>query len=448
MKKKILAIAMAVMCLAGMSACGNKQTPSAPAGSGTTDAAQSTGTPEGSESAQAPETSEATQTGDTIELNYYTWRYSDAYPEKTVFESMKSVYPGITMNVTGNHDSNAYLQQQRVRLLGKDGLDIMSVTPQAYKEYVEAGYLLELTDQPFLDQFTGASLDSVTVDGKIYAVPTAINLIGVWYNMDLFEELDLEVPVTWEDFLNVCEVIKQNGVTPLCNSGKDGWTMEFDIYPFMHKLMVDDPDIFAKVDKGEIKYTDPVFLDTFKEIDEFYKMGYIHPDLVSLAGDASTDMFAKGEVAMVIQGDWFANGLNEKEPEFTVGVFPMPTPGHGDKVVVPLTVGSYDAIASSTEHKEESLQVMEYMSRPENAKSMVTELSAFSPVLNVDVDEGSYLKLWEPLIEYDGVDFFYSRQDTGANSEFLSCLQSMYLGEMTPEEMAENLQTVQDKKEQ
>ena len=92
--------------------------------------------------------------------------------------------------------------------------------------------------------------------------------------------------------------------------------------------------------------------------------------------------------------------------------------------------------------------VMEYMSRPENAKSMVTELSAFSPVLNVDVDEGSYLKLWEPLIEYDGVDFFYSRQDTGANSEFLSCLQSMYLGEMTPEEMAENLQTVQDKKEQ
>ena len=53
MKKKILAIAMAVMCLAGMSACGNKQTPSAPAGSGTTDAAQSTGTPEGSESAQA-----------------------------------------------------------------------------------------------------------------------------------------------------------------------------------------------------------------------------------------------------------------------------------------------------------------------------------------------------------------------------------------------------------
>ena len=161
MKKKILAIAMAVMCLAGMSACGNKQTP---AGSGTTDAAQSTGTPEGSESAQAPETSEATQTGDTIELNYYTWRYSDAYPEKTVFESMKSVYPGITMNVTGNHDSDAYLQQQRVRLLGKDGLDIMSVTPQAYKEYVEAVYLLELTDQPFLYQITVASLDSVNVD--------------------------------------------------------------------------------------------------------------------------------------------------------------------------------------------------------------------------------------------------------------------------------------------
>lgn len=443
MKKKILTIVMAAICLTSMWGCGKEQEPSAPAA----DSASS----EDAEASEPEETEVAAKTsgtGESVELNYYTWRYSDVFPDKTVFESMKSEYPNITMNVTGNHDSDAYLQQQRVRLLGKDGLDIMSVTPQAYNEYVEADYLLELTDQSFLENFTKASLDSVTVDGKIYAVPTAINLIGVWYNMDLFEELGIEIPSTWEDFLNACEVIKQSGVTPLCNSGKDGWPMEFDIYPFMHKLMVEDPDVFAKVDNGEIKYTDPIFMDTFKAIDEFYKMGYIHPDLVSLAGDASTDMFAKGEVAMVIQGDWFANGLNEKDPEFTVGVFPVPTPGQGNKVVVPLTVGSYDAIATSSAHVDECLQVMEYMSRPENAKSMVTELSAFSPVLGVDVDEGSYLKLWEPLIEYDGVDFFYSRQDTGANSEFLSCLQSMYLGEMTPEEMAENLQAVQDKKDQ
>ena len=447
MKKKILAAVMAAICLVGMSACGKEQQPSAPAAdSATEDTAE--GTEEVSEPEEAEGAAETSGTGESVELNYYTWRYSDAFPDKTVFESMKSEYPNITMNVTGNHDSDAYLQQQRVRLLGKDGLDIMSVTPQAYNEYVAADYLVDLTGQSFLENFTKASLDSVTVDGKIYAVPTAINLIGVWYNVDLFEELNIEVPSTWEDFLSACEVIKQSGVTPLCNSGKDGWTMEFDIYPFMHKLMVEDPDVFAKVDNGEIKYTDPIFLDTFKEIDEFYKMGYIHPDLVSLAGDASTDMFAKGEVAMVIQGDWFANGLNEKDPEFTVGVFPLPTPGQGDKVVVPLTVGSYDAIASSSAHVDESLQVLEYMSRPESAKSMVTELSAFSPVLGVDVEEGSYLKLWEPLIEYDGVDFFYSRQDTGANSEFLSCLQSMYLGEMTPEEMAENLQAVQDKKDQ
>jgi raffinose/stachyose/melibiose transport system substrate-binding protein len=379
-------------------------------------------------------------------VSYYTWRSSDQYPANMIKEFNKK-YPDIKVTTDGNHNIDQYLQAQKVRLLSGDSLDITGVTPQAYLEYVKAGYLMDLTDQPFMKNFSKSSLSKLTVDGKVYAVPTAINMIGVWYNQDLFTKYNLSVPKTWEEFLQVCETLKSNGIVPLVNGGKDGWPMEFDIYPFMHQLLVNDPQIFEKIDKGEIKYTDKQFVKLFKDISDFYKKGYIHKDLVSLTGDQATDLYAQQKVGMVIQGDWFAEGASKRNIEFKVGVFPMPIPGEGEKVVIPVSVGSYDAIVNSSKNKDKALKVMEYASSPEGAKFMVDSLKSFSPVVGVDVDSTSLLKLWEPLQKYEAEEFFYSLQYPGANSELLKGLQMLYLGSITPEQLAQNLQGVQDKKE-
>jgi raffinose/stachyose/melibiose transport system substrate-binding protein len=383
--------------------------------------------------------------GKEVNISYFTWRTSDQYPAN-LFKEFNKKYPNIHVTTNGNHNVDQYLQAQKVRLISGDSIDITGVTPQSYLEYVKAGYLMDLTDQPFMKNFSPSSLSKLKVDGKLYAVPTAINYIGVWYNQDLFAKYNLNIPKTWDEFLQVCEKLKANGVVPLVNGGKDGWPMEFDIYPFIHKLVVDDPQIFEKVDKGEIKYTDPIFVNTFKAITDFYKKGYIHKDLVSLTGDQATDLFVQQKVGMVIQGDWFAEGASKRKIDFKVGVFPMPTPGEGDKVIVPVSVGSYDAIVNSSKNKDSALKVMEYMSSPEGAKFMVDSLKSFSPVQGVNVDPSSLLKLWEPMQKYDAVEFFYSLQYPGANSELLKGLQDLYLGGITPEQLAKNIQAAQDKK--
>jgi raffinose/stachyose/melibiose transport system substrate-binding protein len=378
-------------------------------------------------------------------VSYYTWRTSDQYPANMIKEFNKK-HPNIKVTTDGNHNIDQYLQSQKVRLLSGDSIDVTGVTPQTYLEYVKAGYLMDLTDQPFLKNYSESSLSKLKVDGKIYAVPTAINMIGVWYNQDLFAKYNLSVPKNWGEFLQVCETLKSKGVVPLVNGGKDGWPMEFDVYPFMNQLVVNDPKIFEKIDKGEVKYTDAQFVNLFKDISNFYKKGYIHEDLVSLTGDQATDLYAQQKVAMVIQGDWFAEGASKRKIDFKVGVFPMPTPGHGDKVVIPVSVGSYDAIANSSKNKDNALKLMEYTASPEGAKFMVDSLKSFSPVKNVEVDSSSLLKLWQPLQQYESEEFFYSLQYPGANSELLKGLQMLYLGSITPEQLAQNLQAAQDKK--
>ena len=53
------------------------------------------------------------------------------------------------------------------------------------------------------------------------------NLLGCFYNKDVFEEAGItELPTNWDEFTAVCEKIKAIGKTPLYYSGSDSWTLQ------------------------------------------------------------------------------------------------------------------------------------------------------------------------------------------------------------------------------
>jgi raffinose/stachyose/melibiose transport system substrate-binding protein len=59
--------------------------------------------------------------------------------------------------------------------------------------------------------------------GKIYAVPMEQDLMGVYYNRDLFKKLGLEVPKTYAEFKAVVEKLKEAGAVPIAFGNKDRW---------------------------------------------------------------------------------------------------------------------------------------------------------------------------------------------------------------------------------
>ena len=58
-------------------------------------------------------------------------------------------------------------------------------------------------------------------DGKIYGIPYATNADGVIYNKDIFNELGLQIPKTWDEFVDVSNKIKDSGKLPLYLTLKD-----------------------------------------------------------------------------------------------------------------------------------------------------------------------------------------------------------------------------------
>lgn len=388
----------------------------------------------------------AGDSGETVEINYYTYRnQADVYPEELI-EKFEEQNPNIKVNYQVVKNLDEYLKTQQVRLLSGTDIDVTTVRPESIADYVDAGYLMDITGSEYLNNYRDGMLDKITVDGKVYGIADAINVIGVYYNKDMFEEYGVKVPETYEEFIAACDAFKEEGIYAMANGCKDGWPVAFDIYTYMHDLMVKDPEIFEKANRGEVHYTDAVFTDAFSKINDFYDAGYLSPDSMSFTGDDAVALFVTEQIPMLCQGEWQAPVFDTAELEFELGVFPVPVEST-DEIVVPVSVGTYNAGVASTKHPEEVNKFLEFMSSQEGASITANRMTTFSPVKDVELEVDSAMTLFAPLLEEKSVDFFYSSQNSQDNSEFNKLLQEMFLDVITPEEMAENLENLRDRTE-
>ena len=68
----------------------------------------------------------------------------------------------------------------------------------------------------FASNITDAAMESATcIDGKQYAVPVRGFYEGIFCNVDLFEELGIELPTTWDNLIAAVEGFNAVGITPI-----------------------------------------------------------------------------------------------------------------------------------------------------------------------------------------------------------------------------------------
>ena len=66
------------------------------------------------------------------------------------------------------------------------------------------------------------------------------------YNKDLYEQYDLEVPDTWEDFLKNCDTLKEAGETAVIGSLGDSWTIQVPYLGDHYNVLAAEPDFSEK----------------------------------------------------------------------------------------------------------------------------------------------------------------------------------------------------------
>lgn len=316
-----------------------------------------------------------------VKLELFSNKSESINTYKDMIKKFESENPDIDIELNAPPEAETVLKS---RLTKNDMPDIMSIGGNAtYGELARAGVLKDFSDNEVVDKIQPAYLKmagKLVGDEKegIYGIPYATNANAVIYNKAKFEELGVEVPKTWDEFIAIAEKAKSAGETPIYFTLKDAWT---GMIPWNSIAANAAPEDFAsKKNAGEAS-----FQEDYQDVAEkmLTLLEYGHKDNMGKAyGDGNT-AFAKGESVMYLQGNWAIPEIKKANPDIELGVFAMPVTNDPEQNRLVSGVDVLLTISESTEHPEEAQKFLEFMVQEENAKTYIDEQAAFSAIEGV-----------------------------------------------------------------
>lgn len=229
MKKKVLAALLTVSMTAAMLAgCGsNTSAGTAAEGSSAAGAEGTTASLAAEAGTQAAQAEEGESTGSIVtEPTEFTFIFADGDEGakevmNSVVEKFNAAYPDITVTIEPGN-GGAYSEFLKTKDSVGEFPDVMEMRDTAV--YVRAGKL-----EPLPDDIVNLFKTTTAFAGKVYSAPmSGENTQGIIYNKAYFDENGWTEPATYDEFIELCQQIKDKGdMAPLVVGGQDIWHMGF-----------------------------------------------------------------------------------------------------------------------------------------------------------------------------------------------------------------------------
>lgn len=242
-----------------------------------------------------------------------------------------------------------------------------------WQQLIDAGLLMDLTDQPFLANYDTATIaDAGTYNGKVYEINLGrVSYSGIFYNKDMFEANNVTVPTTWSELVQACETFTAADIPCMTAGGKDGWPIFVGAYGLLGAMYPDQAALAEGLWTGTITWNDETSLEMWSKM-QVYARDMIEPGASGVAGDAAPGRFAAGAVAMFPGGTWYAPAIDAAEPDFQWGYIPFP--GSDNAEDNQYLFGKYDqgwVVAANTPNADAALAYLADFSDPENYQAFV-----------------------------------------------------------------------------
>jgi len=188
---------------------------------------------------------------------------------------------------------------------------------------------LEPLDDVFLENqfetlFDPNFLKSVCeYEGHYYLLPITQHYITFFYNKEVFERLKIQEPTTWNEFLEVCRIMKKNDITPIGLGAKDKWPAQFWFDYLL--LRTAGNEYRDNLLKGQNKFTDTQVVTVMEMWKNLVDLGYFNENATQLDwGEPIVESIIQGEFGMTLNGTWLFCSFKEQSAMDKIGVFSFP----------------------------------------------------------------------------------------------------------------------------
>jgi raffinose/stachyose/melibiose transport system substrate-binding protein len=290
--------------------------------------------------------------------------------------------PGIKvkLDVIPSENVRTILQTQ---LRSGDGPDVFGYDtgPGFAGALAKSGLLYDLTDAYAEHEWPiyEFAQQRVTFDGKIVGIPNEIESVGIFYNKDLFSELDIAEPKSVEDLMTASQTIADTGVIPIAVSDKEGWQGGHLLSMVLSSAIGGDE--IESLIAGDSSWDSEPVISALSVLDDFNESGYFTPSATAVTYDNANALFYSGKAAMNPTGSWLAQDI-ERNADFEVGYIPFPAAdGPG---IFSGGLGSGTFVSATTKKEKAALKFLNYQMTPEHGRWAVEETQSI-PAFPVDV---------------------------------------------------------------
>lgn len=346
----------------------------------------------------------------------------DGFKEKITAAAQTKTLPDIFTFAGGEGDLAKIIEINGVMEIGKEKADLLTKFPQ------------NLVDKY---SYKADNIYKVTELGT-YALPMDTNNMQFLYNKDLFAQAGIAAaPATWKEFLDAIDKLNAKGIAPLA-TGLGSWVGTSMTEPYMFNYLGKDKLLSTKQGKEPMVGSEwESVLGLYAELAEHkaFAQGIATMDLPK-----AEELFVNGKVAMIFDGSWAIGVFNGMNKEFVnYGVFSPPRDERASHdVKIPGGVGVPLVVGNGTEHKQETLDFLEFLLSKEQQELYAAE--SFNLPANSEATGGN---LSEALTQFaKGAAMIY--ETPGSFTPEVEVImqkgiQLIILGEATPAEIVKQM---------
>lgn len=387
-----------------------------------------------SPAASAPSASSASSASEPVELRVLvsTNPASDEYYKNDLIPAFEKKYPNIKVTFD-SAATDGYWGVVKTRLAA-GAVDAAwawgsqlppsyatGATPTDFQSLVKAGAFVDQSGQSYVDRWLQDAVNSSTIDGKIYALPSGSNIVnGVYYSKAIFTKYGLSVPKTWSEFVALNDTLVKNGVTPFAIGGKDVWPTGLIMLGLVQSTYPDMDALNKGLWDGSVKLTDAASVSILDKLKTIFS--YTQKTFPGLAYSNVYSELTGGKVAMIADGSWAAATISSADPSFEYGYFPLPGSDTAADNVFGAKYENGFAVSSksSDAQKDAAFKLIDFASDPANYADFVKKVGFVPALKDASVDGNAFLteissQLANSVTEWEYHYFYNAKGPEGTN---------------------------------
>lgn len=311
-----------------------------------------------------------------ITITYTQWQQEFSTAAIALADAYHEEHPNITVNVITQSDG--YSTSLKTNIASGEVPEIfMTEGYENMKGFTD--YIMDLSDQPWVDDISEAAKECVMLDGKVLGMPITMAGEGIVYNKKMFAEYGWEVPQTISELRSLCEEIQAAGITPFSNQFGDDWLLGQLISGSGYAYIPNSKEFNQKMWAGEESLIGNEQMEKHFEIIDLM-LEYGQDDCLSYGWNETCTAFATGECAMCFEGDWIWDTVYAIDPEIECGMFAVPATDNPDDTKMIVDANGCFHVGKGSAHPEAAMDYLNWIATSETARQIMLNEYKIIPV--------------------------------------------------------------------